>query len=103
MNRLRSCPDFHHVSIQIMEGNSDKAIESVRQTLNEVLTGIQQTNGKGGLGVLILLPRVRLETAMQNVPGIRILPQHILKKTSWKSMPGILPLCITRHGLVMED
>ena len=70
--RLMSCPDFACVNVLLQEGNGGKKIETLRDSLDRVLTGVTKTNGKSGLGVLIPMPEVRVESQMQGIPGPQI-------------------------------
>jgi hypothetical protein len=90
--RLMSCPDFAHVAVLLQEGNGGKKIETLRDTLNRVLSGLSKTNGKSGLSVLIPMPEVRVESNMQGVPGpqinVRISVQVIENETINRSDKG---------------
>ncbi|MES2596071.1 MAG: hypothetical protein V4662_12080 [Verrucomicrobiota bacterium] len=85
-NRLRTCPEFDHVSIQVLAGTSAGTEATLREQIRKAVTGENQQNGKGGLAVLILLPRVRIETGMQGVPGPQIqlaLGIQVIEFTTW--------------------
>lgn len=72
LGRLESCPEFHHVCLQVLSTNGEKGTASVRDQIENALTGITLTNGKCGLGAVIVIPEVVVEDNMRGVPGPQI-------------------------------
>lgn len=83
--RLKSCPDFRHVDIQVQTGTGEKNVKALRDSLNRAIGGIRKTHGKSGLAVLVMLPVMKLRADNQSVPGPQMtltLPIQILENST---------------------